>query len=118
MAIGQYVCVTYPIARSHPQATGAPLALYSQLGKPMNRYFFNLLYHDCNVIDRDGVEFQSLEEALADARRAIAEMALDAAKLNQIFYLIGIPVCEADGCELAVVWVDATTISSPNPLLH
>jgi hypothetical protein len=45
----------------------------------MPRYFFHIRSPQGRVTDETGIEFNSLDEAIADARRARGEMIADAA---------------------------------------
>ena len=78
----------------------------------MPRYYFDIIDADSTMVDKTGLEFESLDTATAEARRAILEMAKDTfmdADGGQI------KICVRDGHEgPVVITVSMASVAADN----
>jgi Domain of unknown function (DUF6894) len=69
----------------------------------MPRYFFHIRGPDGRITDEAGLEFHSLDDAVADARRARGEMLVDAAQEKSTKSSRVFEITDGSGQVLAIV---------------
>lgn len=74
----------------------------------MPRFYFHLTSSSTREVDTEGVEFDSLEEAVADAQKACAEMLSDDALKGKFKFRKAFEITDREGRLLARVPPDAS----------
>lgn len=67
----------------------------------MPKYFFHIEEVDSTIIDGDGFEFADDDEAIKEAKHAIVEFALEAARHSRDLSVLGLTICDVGGAIIA-----------------